>query len=317
MGAALHRKVDRSQVYHEVARMISESPDKEVEISTSDLADQFGVQPPTMEYHLSKLVEEGKLIVSPKRGRYNRKIYRLPHDQKDSKDSTEILTPETTEKFKNFLQDYLDKVKKEKELEEKAKDKQEQIDVEQHDETEDTEEVLEEKTEQIEEKEEIQQEMPYKEELTLDEQIENFLNKANKVPNAEMLLSRDDREILSVMNETIRQNLVYLQDLSEQLSTIQNKQLIIGLIEERNKNLDTIKHLEDELENAKKIISKTKEKYEIDPNRVRFMQQVIVSTIDDYLNLPNHAIALKRKSFRDKVMKEISDLVKYVLGIEK
>ena len=119
------------------------------------------------------------------------------------------------------------------------------------------------------------------------------------------------------MNETINQTTVYLKDLSEQLSTLQNKQLIQALIDERNRTQKQMERLEKEVEDARKVADQTIEKYEVDPNRVRFMHQLIISTVDTFINQPNHAMALGRNDFRNKVSKEVSDLVKYVLHLEE
>lgn len=292
MMAVPYRKVDRSQIYREIAKLILEEENGEVEISSSELADQFEVQAPTMDYHLNKLVEDGMLAVSPKRGRYNRKIYRLPAGAKpDIKPKTEIhnqFTPEAADKFKKFLKEHATKKQEvhqeELELEPKAKEPEPVIQIH---------------------------------ELTLDEKIKNFLQQANQVHDATELLRHEDREILSVMNETITQTTVYLKDLSDQLSTVQNKELIQALIDERNRTQKQLEKLENELDDARKITNQTIEKYEVDPNRVRFMHQLIISTVDHYMNMPNHAMALGRNEFRDKITKEVSDLVKYVLHLEE
>lgn len=118
------------------------------------------------------------------------------------------------------------------------------------------------------------------------------------------------------MNETIQQNIVYLKDLSEQLTTVENKQLIQHLIDDRNRMNKEVEKLQRELEETRKQSQQNLEKYEIDPNRVRFMQQMIFDTLDNYVNQPNHALALGRTNFRNKISKEINDLVKYTLHLE-
>ncbi|MGV7000274.1 hypothetical protein ACWA2C_16435 [Priestia megaterium] len=130
-------------------------------------------------------------------------------------------------------------------------------------------------------------------------------------------MKHEDREILSVMNETIQQTTVYLKDLSEQLSTIQNKQLIQHLIDDRNRTQEQMKRLEKEVEEAHALANQTKEKYEIEPDRVRFMHQMIVATVDNFVNQQNHSMALNRLNFRNQISKEVSDLVKYVLRLEE
>src|SRR5690606_2143475 len=96
MTAVPYRKVNRNSVLKEIKEMIKKSPEGEVEISSSELGDKFDVQAPTMDYHLGKLIEEGKLLLSPKRGRYNRKIYRLPASEKEETADLDIpgISPE-------------------------------------------------------------------------------------------------------------------------------------------------------------------------------------------------------------------------------
>ena len=82
-AAAKLKKVDRKEVYDRVVELIRQSPNGQAEISSSDLAHQFHVEPPTMDHHLKKLVSEGLLRTSSQRGRYNRKIYLLPDGSRD------------------------------------------------------------------------------------------------------------------------------------------------------------------------------------------------------------------------------------------
>lgn len=304
-----YRKIDRNQIFREIAKMIQEDPEGEVEVSSSELADKFGVQAPTMDYHLNKLVEEGLIAVSPNRGRYNRKIYRLPANMKsEEKRKPEIdtqFTPEAAKRFKEFLSEHVSKTREDTQqgelqlYEPPASPISPETEVE-------PEEIPEPESQPI-----------HIHELTLDERIQNFLTQASQVHEAEELLRHEDREILSVMNETINQTTVYLKDLSEQLSTLQNKQLIQALIDERNRTQKQMERLEKEVEDARKVADQTIEKYEVDPNRVRFMHQLIISTVDTFINQPNHAMALGRNDFRNKVSKEVSDLVKYVLHLEE
>lgn len=360
MARPLQNKVNRDDVYKEVAKEIELSPNGEAEISSSNLADKFGVQGPTMDYHLSVLVKNGALILSDKRGKYNKKIFKLPSDTNviESKNDTKadvhipFQSEESKEKFNNFIEQYKKtKSKKNEVVESKEEQKnpvQENKTVEQQEDelmstnpgkyltsvftpvqTEEVEEPKKVKEpEEVEEIEvsEVKESVPEHtidaasfeiKELTLDQKIEKFLNKTNQVHNAEELLSHQDKEILSVMNETIQQNMVYLKDLSEQLTTVNNKQLIQHLIDDRNRLNSEVEKLQKELEEARSQSQQTVEKYEIDPNRVRFMQQMIFDTLDNYVNQQNHALALGRIPFRNKISKEINDLVKYALRLEK
>lgn len=355
MARPLQNKVNRDDVYKEVAKEIELSPNGEAEISSSNLADKFGVQGPTMDYHLSVLVKNGALILSDKRGKYNKKIFKLPsntnviENKNDAKADVHIpfQSKESQEKFNNFIEQYKKKTKAKNneaaEVKEEQKDAvQENKAIEQQEDeliannpgkyltnvftpvqTEEVEAPEEAKEVEVSEVKESAPEHTVDassfeiKELTLDQKIERFLNKTNQVHNAEELLSHQDKEILSVMNETIQQNMVYLKDLSEQLTTVNNKQLIQHLIDDRNRLNSEVEKLQKELEEARNQSQQTVEKYEIDPNRVRFMQQMIFDTLDNYVNQQNHALALGRIPFRNKISKEVNDLVKYALRLEK
>jgi DNA-binding transcriptional ArsR family regulator/Fe-S-cluster formation regulator IscX/YfhJ len=311
MAAPNRKKIDRPQIYRAIVRMIQESSEGEVEVSSSELADTFGVQSPTMDYHLNKLVDDGSLSLSPKRGRYNRKIYRLPasakQDEKPTLKINEDFSPAARDKFKDFISQH-----EKKQIQEHAtstNDIQEEFPFHAP--------AAPEVEEEVQEKIETPESQPvHIEELSLDAQIQNFLKEVNMIGDAEELLQHEDREILSVMNETLNQTTVYLKDLSDQLSTIQNKKLIQSLIDERNRTQKQMERLEDQVEEARQMADQTVEKYEVDPNRVRFMHQLIISTVDNFVNQPNHALALGRTDFRNKISKEVQDLVKYVLHLE-
>lgn len=323
MAIPQQKKVDREQIYRDIAALIRKSPNNQVEVSSSDLADRFGVQPPSMDYHLNKLIEDGLLEVSAQRGRYNRKIYKLPESQlKEKEANPKVHMPFANEDSQNKFQNFLKK-QQQKKIEEKPF-------VENHIEVPETkpEPVPELKVAAPEVEPEApaptpvpvaQEEAPEVEmkELTLDDRINQFIQATNRVHDADVLLSHEDKEILSVVNETIQQNVVYLKDLTEQLSTIQNKALIQHLIDDRNTMQSEMKRLQQEAEDARALASQTVEKYKIEPRRVRNMQQILVDTVDQYVKLPNHAMALGRQDFRRRVTKEIKDLVDYVLHIEK
>lgn len=281
-----HQRGRRYEIYKKVVEIIKNSGDEEVEINASKLADMFNIQSPTMDYHLKKLVEEGYLATTPRRGRYNRKYYRLP---------TKIMKPQDEE---SILDDLKKDKKKDKVQEQSKQSKPHQK-----------------KQPEAQQESKVDPDEP----LKLDDKIQSFLEKANSIEESTALLKKEDREILSVINETIQQNLVYLNDLSEQLSTVENKELIQHLIDERNKQQKEIENLREENKQLRASLqsqSRKQSKSSIDPNRIRFMQQRLVHTLDSYVELPNHALALQRKEFRSNMMKEIRDLVHYVLKLE-
>lgn len=302
---ATTKKVNRTYIYEEIASLIEQSEAKELEISSTELADRFGVQAPTMDYHIAKLVEEGYLAIADQRGKYNRKIYRLT--DKKIEEEVSPISEEAIVNFKSFLENHFKESKKQGAAPVKEETK---------------EPTLKEAPVKVTPIPVVAPPAPKKEidipvqPLSLDERIQQFLEEANQVHDASLLLKHEDREILSVMNETIHQTNVYLKDLSDQLSMVQNKSLIQHLIDERNeqkKEMDRLTQLVEQYEKQEKKQTESK----LDPTRVRFMQQLLISTIDDYVNRPNHAMALGRTEFRNKSTKEIKDLVNYVLGIDK
>ncbi|MEB2276995.1 ArsR family transcriptional regulator [Bacillus sp. ILBB4] len=375
-----YRKVNREDIYKEVVNII-QNHNGEAEIANSELAKKFDIQGPSLDYHLKHLVDEGKLILSPKRGRYNRKIYRLasgidetPNEvtlDKSNSNKTEVHTPflnqESLDKFDDFIKEHLQKsgnvegvftstsgagkssvlkAQMESDTSKNNDDKKQIINYSNSTKDENVNYVQEasratrekaDETYTIESPQPMTQQPdpvvseditepeayvkkpePIKvKELTLEDEIQNFLNASSQVNDANTLLKHEDREILSVMNETIQQTTVYLKDLSEQLSTIQNKQLIQHLIDDRNRTQEQMKRLEKEVEEAYAQANQTKEKYEIEPDRVRFMHQMIVATVDNFVNQQNHSMALNRLNFRNQISKEVSDLVKYVLRLEE
>ncbi|WAT23448.1 helix-turn-helix domain-containing protein (plasmid) [Bacillus halotolerans] len=331
MSAMPHRKINRDDVYKEIVNMIEQNDRREAEVSITDLANKFGIQGPTMDYHLAKLVEEGKLVVAPKRGKYKRKIYKIPSEVKsgnmseEERQPTQVITPsesqESYDNYKDFLASLTGEFDNPDQKDETEDLMEPQISEEEYQEEQNnTLENLENNDNDQEIQSQIKESIPLEsdtKELSLDEKIERFLKTSNQLPDAHMLLEHEDKEILAVMNETIQQNILYLQDLSQQLTTIQNKELIQHLIDERKRLEEQIKRLEDEVEVARSQAKQVEEQFEIDPQRIRFMQQLLISTLDDYLNQPNQSLALGRKDFRNKMTKEINDLVNYALKIEK
>jgi DNA-binding transcriptional ArsR family regulator len=311
-------KVNRNQVYELVSEQINKSKNKEAELSSAKLAEQFGVPSQTMDYHLNKLVEEGLLEVLDRRGRYNRRIYVLGKNAQE-KPKTEVYQPNDMDAFKKRIKAALSQQKVTQGIMDPALlVPQPELPKESPKKVEEEPKAEEPKTQYTEAIPDFpkQEELEVKD-LTLDEQIERFIHASKNVASAEQLLNQEDKEILSVVNETIQQNIIYLKDLTEQLSTVQNKQLIQHLIDERNGTQKLIEKLQEENRILSQQSNENKGKYDIDPQRVRFMQQHIISTLDTYLELPNHSLALGRHEFRKNMTKEVSDLIKYVLNMEK
>jgi len=300
-------------------------------VSASELADMFNVQAPTMDYHLNKLVQSGRLILLDKRGKYNKKIYKLPSEHKDE-DIEAVYDQNDLSYFQNILNDKIKKSnlsskssietednvdqhpKEEKSVPEESKEL-DPIDevVETEIETPSFEPKLMETKATVESKKE---ETSF-DDLSLDSRIEYFLNQSANAPTADRLLKEEDREILSVMNESIHQNIVYLKDLSEQLSTVENKQLIQELIDERNEYLKEKSAIQDELQILRAQVQEKTGNFDLDPERIRLIQQNMFNVLDMYLDQPNHTLALSRRDFRSAMTKQINEAFTYILNLEK
>ena len=75
---ASYRKINKDEFFSYMKKKILQNQDRKFEVSSTELADRFSVQGPTIDYHLSRLVEQGQLVLLEERGKYNRKIYTLP-----------------------------------------------------------------------------------------------------------------------------------------------------------------------------------------------------------------------------------------------
>ena len=297
--------IDRNDIIDYIKEQIKNSPRREFEVSATDLAKVFGIQGPSMDYHLKRFLSEGTFVASKKKGKFGRKIFLLPEDNK----------PQTVV---NNMEEFADLIKSQIDVEKLA----EQV---KHDDDIPTEENTENQTNDVEQTPETQQPQQTEEpveviapaNLTLNDRIEKFLAESNSVPDASQLISKSDKEVLSVMAESIQQQQVYLKDLSHQLELMENLKLLHSLIDERNRMTEEVNQMREEHNALLATMSKNEEQVSVDPQRVRLMHQIIINTLDTYLELPNHALALQRKEFRNNIAKEISDLANYILGIEK
>lgn len=260
------QNINRDDIYQDVVELITHSPENESEISLVDLATKYGISSPTIDYHIKKLVEEGKIIQTENRGRYNRKKYKLP--ESDLQDLHRGL--EGQQSFIDFIEE-----------------KNEVTTIE----------GIDMKT------------------LPLNEHINEYLEKVNGTISSESVLVKNDKEILSVTVETLQQTMVFIKDILDQLSTTKTKELIFRLIEERNDNLETIKKLEEQVLSLKEQIENMPKESPVDPQRIRFMQQILLSTVDSFVNQSNVSMTMNRKEFKEQAIKEIKDLVDYALGI--
>lgn len=259
------QNINRDDIYHDVAEMIAHSPEQESEISLVELATKFGISSPTIDYHIKKLVEEGKIIQTENRGKYNRKKYTLPQEEL----SNLHRGLEGQQSFIDFI-----------------------------------EEGTEEKSPE-----------PEMTQLPLNEHIKSYLSKVNGTISSNEVLVKDDKEILSITVETLQQTMVFIKDVLDQLSTSKTKDLIIRLVDDREENLKTIESLKKEIDQLKQELEDKPKGSNLNPQRVRFMQQILLSTVDSYVNQNNVSMTLNRQEFKEQIFKEIKDLADYALGI--
>lgn len=261
------QNINRDDIYQDVVELITHSPENESEISLVDLATKYGISSPTIDYHIKKLVEEGKIIQTENRGRYNRKKYKLP--ESDLQDLHRGL---------RGRQSFIDFVEETPETEEQSPE----LDMTQ---------------------------------LPLNDHIQQYLAKVNSTISSDEILVKEDKEILSVTVETLQQTMFFIKDVLDQLSTTKTKDLVLRLIEDRDQSLEKIESLERQVHDLKEELNNKKPESALDPQRVRFMQQMLLSTIDNFVNQNNVSITLKRQEFKEQSFKELKDLVDYALGI--
>lgn len=324
MALAVKKGLDKEDIFSRI-KEINESAVKNNQsftINLTSLAEEFGVKTPTIKYYVDWFEQNDWLEKTDEMGERRRKKYRI-------KQKPFLHSEKNEEEIDQFLRDVMTK-EEEKTQENKAK-------------TNDNfnyaiikkplpKEGLKPLT-----KEDLYNKNAFKNEtakrkrneyfhqyetnkdfskLELNEKIETFIQNSKKLANSEDLLTQEDKEILSVINETIHQAKLYLNDLSDELSTVQNKELIKHLIDNKEKQDEELNRLRAENEKLKKQTSSEPQQH-VDPERIRFMQQMVVGTVDAFVEMPNHAMALQRKEFRKNIVKEINDLADYAIGLEE
>lgn len=320
-------KVKKANILVYVKNLILESEDGKAEVSAKEIADKFNYHPQTVIHYLEKLIEE-RHFVQVGTGKYRKKILALPNEQRPR---AQVF--DNAEEFVEHAKKVISRQKKEQKEEPQNEVSHEEVLVEEPATEEAVQAEKEEKKEQQKENSVVENQEEHApvenqldlepKELTLDEKIERFIQQSKLAQQAtEYLLKQKDKEILAVINESIQQNILYLKDLAEQLSTIENKELIQSLIDDRNANLKRISELEEEVQSLRHRLDEIyrenqKVKNAIDPQRVRAMQSRLIAILDNYVELPNHAISLQRREFRKQMIEEITHLCKYVLGLEK
>lgn len=352
--------VDRNDLIKYITEEIEKSPNKEFELSVTDLGKKYDVQGPTMDYHIKKLLEENVFVVADKKGKYSRKILVLPGSEQAQPKAPVINNMSS---FKDLIQqkidsgelkinnnDIDDEIEEITPVDSTTQDKpsvgeilKSNVSLVKTDSSKDTydEPLLPEEVEkvEVEEIENMYDEPLLPEEsknevqildkghhtvdryeapgLTLDNKIRRFLEESNKIPTANQLISRQDKEVISVMTESIQQHMVYLKDLMDTLKLVETLNMVRELIDERNKMLEEMQQMREEHRSLISSIQNDANQVSVDPQRVRLMHQIIINTVDTYLDQPNHSLALNRVDFRNSITKEVGDLANYILGIEK
>lgn len=150
----------------------------------------------------------------------------------------------------------------------------------------------------------------------LDYEIMNFIHSAKSIYSSDILLSENDRNIISVLNETLQQNMMYFKSLTDALNISQNVKLVQALIDERNKLIQE----KEELQQTLKFLQDEKKERianEINPNRLRELQQNLISRTMIYLNSSNVDLSINRQDFKEEFLSSLSYLVNYALKIEE
>ena len=351
------KNFDDSLLLYEIKKRIEESQNKEIEVVVTEYAKLLDVTDPTIKYHVDKFIESGELILINRVGAYGRKIVTLPqYGIKEKELEIGLGEKEAFEKFiEDSLKELSIPLEEDSllitevepqpepepepklEIQEEIQEENSNIDIEFKEDPIATVEVIQspelvvqeakphkeldnkDEATPIESKEErvipMSKEEMYQA-LSLDDKIEDFISRSNDMYDANVLLKQSDKEILSVMHETIQRNILYLKDLSDELGTVKNRELIKSLIDEREKMTRENKELQKELI-ALRDKQEVADSEKINPQRVRELQQKLVSHTSIYLNSSSESIALNRKKFIKEFIENVSELVDYSLGYDK
>lgn len=319
-------KITRSAVLAQVVRHLKDQPNYEGTIPSSEIAEWFNVTSNTVDYHIRNLVSDGELIISNKKAKYNRKIYQLAypedHIKQENKPKTKKSTsPLSQSELDNFRKILAQKVKETHTDQSPIKEEQstpvepEPKELPPVTYTPKQEKELPVVTEKLEMPSERKRAVHTIHGLSIEDRIQNFLSETKKVPTANQLLDQEDKEIIAVMNETIQQNMVYLNDLKETMNAFGHLQLLQSLIDERNKLVQKVEEIQGENQALKQAIEGSNNKYNVYPEKVRHMQQNLIFTVESYLDNTNAGLAINRKEFESKIVELINDFGDYAINI--
>lgn len=342
------RKSLKNEIFEYFKEQIINSIDHEFTHPTgAELEELFNSTVPNINYHIKNLSNKKKLIILDKLGEYNRKVYTLPEFSNVKKDEDLEIGLGSLSKFEAYINQYkeanaetnetkpikvdesdllaLDRKIKRKERNDFLTTFNDEVD----DSVIDEESVAEEPIvdEVVNEDEgiiiavgnETKDNFFDKEvvkTITLDDKINKWITESNQIYEANVLLTQDDKSILSVLNETMQKNLHYMRDLTAELSTIKNKELIQSLIDRKNEDEKELKNLREEVKDLRNK-QLTDASLKVDVKRIRELQQILIHRTSSYLNQGNADLALTRNEFKEDFLLHLSDLANTAVGLKK
>jgi|GEM_PF-3038892 len=324
MSAAPQRKVDRDELFEYIKTHMDEVGN--IAISPSALAKEFNVATATMTHHLGVLTNQGKLVLTDMVGPQKKKVYRL--GAAGLPKQAKLINPEENQdliaQLRQNLRNYLpsgtgqsaqnNEIKKEPDVVEEPpapqpeQEKDHTADTQQQ-EAPQQEEVQEQSSSSPLDDKEFQQAI-IEREKSLDDEIRDY-EARRKSSSAETILTKDDREILSIASESLLQFQIFFKDLTDQLSTVEDKRFIQSLLDERNRNLEEIQNLQSQvttLSQAVNQITDQKGKDKESEQRAKDIYQALLYTIDTFVEQPAHAMYLNRTEFRKDIGDKIKEL---------
>ncbi len=300
-------KVTPDEVYEYIRFLIERSPEKEVEIPISEMAQHFGVSPSTIDIRVNDLLEKEAFSVAPHRGLRNRRIFRMPDSRQAKVFNPMNQSPDMIDRLKGAIPSSLRADPPnvpEADLNDPPAPKED------HNMPSEPAVVNPETKKFYEEFEQREQ--------TLDDQIKDFQSRV-QASSAELILEREDREILSVATDSITQFGIFLRDILDQLSTVHDKRLIQGLIDDRNDRMNEIESLKQQNLILTTQLKETKDslgvRHDIE-NRGRAHIQQIIYMMDKFFEQPAQTIYLDRAKFKKELSSEMMMLFRILMGQE-
>ncbi|WDI05232.1 hypothetical protein PUW25_25830 (plasmid) [Paenibacillus urinalis] len=344
MSAAPQKKVDRDTLLEHLKTMADDVGD--IHVSPTVLGQEFEVSTASITHHLRVLSDEGKIVDTGRTGPHKKKIYRLSSSlMRESKvPQSKLIYPTINDE--SFMQKIKDSVKH-LNIPKSIISSESQIKTNEH---------IDENTINQENYKNIEQDAPGEEEIiskndfsiseissnnkaedssdnhdeddsfnrsiierekSLDDQIREFQAKSRS-SSAQIMLEKDDREILSVAVESLNQIQMFFKDLTDQLSTIEEKKFIQALIEERNQNLQQIAELQNQISTMNDTInemSSKKNKNGDIEQKAKNIYQSLLFIVDNFVDQPAHTMFLQKTEFRKDIGERVKEL--FLLAVRK